>query len=390
MSDQVTEFEGYRPAIESVIPLIEQYADAADEQCYLPDEVALAMAASGLNRVAAARSVGGGETHPLTQIRVIEAIAEVDGATGWNLMIGIELLGIASVTFPNDKATLLFSEPHFILAGALNPLGRAEKTDGGYLVSGTWPFASGCHNATYFWGQCVVYEHGEKQQDDQGPVLCEALVARSEFEILNTWKVSGLRGSGSNDVRIDQVFVADDCVTRLTRRPPSSTNTLYRLPLHCRLAYNKVGVATGIARAAINHFIDLATEKTPRGFVSKLRERTDAQLAVAEAEYELRTARSFVFETVADVWNEVDSGRQPSTKQRAILQLACSGATTAAVNAVEKVYRVAGASANFKSNPLERCMRDVLVVRQHIMVSSQWTQAVGRTLLNLESGTFLF
>lgn len=394
MYDSDAEFEYYRKDIESLIPLIKQHADQADEQCYLPDEVAHAMATAGLYRVAAPQAVGGGETHPITQIRVIEAISEADGATGWTLMIGIETLGIAGAGFPPEQAKTFFSDPHFIVAGALNPLGHAERRDDsrgkGYVVSGTWPFASGCHNASYFWGQCIVYEHGERLRDDRGTVLCEVLVPREEFEILDTWNVSGLRGSGSNDVKIDQVFVPDERITMVTRKPLFDPGTLFRLPLYCRLAYNKVGVATGIARAAIHHFVELATEKTPRGSVSKLRERADAQFAVAEAEYELRAARAFVFDAISEVWDEVDAGNRPSVKQRALVQLACSGAATAAFNAVEKVHRAAGASANFKSNPLERCMRDVMVVRQHIMVSPQWIQAVGRALLEMETETFLF
>ncbi len=174
------------------------------------------------------------------------------------------------------------------------------------------------------------------------------------------------------------------------RNPLQEDGTLYRLPLHSRLAYNKVGVATGITRAAIDHFMDLAMDKTPRGTAGKLRERVDAQLAVAEAEYLLETARSYVFDRVSDIWDTVDQGDPPTTRQKALLQLACSGAASTAVKAVEKIVAAAGATANFTSSPLERCMRDVLVVRQHIMVSPQFKENIGRALLGLESGTFLF
>ena len=221
--------------------------------------------------------------------------------------------------------------------------------------------------------------------DDAGPILLESVVARDNFEILDTWHVSGLRGSGSHDIRIDDVFVPEVATTRIHRRDLCAKGTLYQLPSFCRLAYNKVGVATGIARAAIDHFCNLATQKTPRGTRNKLREREDAQLAVAEAELAVGRARSFVFETVNDVWDTVDRGDEPAPRQRALLQLACSGACDASVDAVQKVVGAAGASANFTTNPLERCMRDVMVVRQHFMVSPQWYHGAGRVLLGLPS-----
>jgi len=216
------------------------------------------------------------------------------------------------------------------------------------------------------------------------------MVPVEQIEILDTWQVSGLRGSGSHDVRVDDVFVADEYISRVQRQIPHEAGTLYRLPIYSRLAYNKVGVATGIARAAINQFIALASEKKPRGSSNLLHKRVDAQRAVAEAERLLGSARSYVFDSVADLWDTVANGEKPTDKQKAIVQLSCSGATNEAVKAVEMLYSAAGASANFLSSPLERSMRDVLVVRQHIMVSPQYTEAVGRVLLGMESETLFF
>jgi alkylation response protein AidB-like acyl-CoA dehydrogenase len=184
--------------------------------------------------------------------------------------------------------------------------------------------------------------------------------------------------------------VPDEHISHVQRQIPFESGTLYRLPQFSRLAYNKVGVATGIARAAIDQFIRLACEKKPRGSGNLLASRGDAQRAVAEAQRIVGSARSYVFEVVSDLWQTVENGEKPSARQKAIVQLSCSGAANEAVKAVEMLYSAAGASANFESCPLERSMRDVLVVRQHIMVSPQYTQAVGRVLLGMDSGTFVF
>jgi alkylation response protein AidB-like acyl-CoA dehydrogenase len=367
-------------------PLVREHADEAERERRLAKPVVEALTAAGLFRVAAARSVGGAEAHPATQIRVIEEISRVDGATGWNLMIGIENLGFLSAALEPATAKRLYADPGLVVSGALNPLGRAEPVEGGVRVSGQWPFASGCENSHYFWGQCIVQRDGERERDAQGAVaLLEVLVPSSEFEVVDTWSVSGMRGTGSHDVRVDEVFVPAERVTRVYGGAPHETGTLFRLPPFSRLAYNKVGVATGIARAALDHFAKLAAEKKPRASARPLAERATAQLAMAEAETELRTARAWVFEVVGELWDEVEAERTPSRELRALVQLACSNAASASVRAVERVHAAAGTSANFVGHPLERCFRDVQVVRQHIMVSPQWTEAAGRVLLGLDS-----
>jgi alkylation response protein AidB-like acyl-CoA dehydrogenase len=372
-------------------PLVREHADEAERARRLPKVVVEALTRANLYRVAAARSLGGEEAHPTTQIRVIEEISRADGATGWNLMIGIENLGFLSAALEPATAREIYADPGLVVSGALNPLGRAEPAPGGVRVSGQWPFASGCENSHFFWGQCILEENGERERDAQGTVtLLEVLIPASEFEVVDTWNVSGMRGTGSHDVRADDVFVPDARITHVYGTPPHETGTLFRLPPFSRLAYNKVGVATGIARAALDHFAELAAEKKPRASARPLAERATAQLAMAEAEIELSSARAWVFEIVSELWDRAEAGETPTRELRARAQLACSNAASAAVRAVEGVHAAAGTSANFVGNPLERCFRDVQVVRQHIMVSPQWTEAAGRVLLGLDSNSFLF
>ena len=372
----------------ALAPLARECADEAERERRLPKRLVDAMTSAGLYRVAAPRSIGGGETHPFEQIRVIETISEADGAAGWNLMIGIENMGFLGAALAPDVATRIYSDPGLVVAGALNPQGRAIPVEGGFRVTGQWPFGSGCQNAHYFWGQCIVYDGDERARDASGRfVFREALVPSSQFEVVDTWHVSGLRGSGSHDVAVRDAFVPEERMTAVMSQRPHASGPLFRLPPFSRLAYNKVGVATGIARAAIDHFVRTASQKTPRASTQLLRERPTAQLAVAEAEAVLRSARAFVFEAVGDVWETTVANRKVSREARALVQLACSHAASAAVRAVELVHAVAGSTANFTSSPLERCFRDVQVVRQHIMVSPQWTEAAGRVLLGLDANS---
>lgn len=351
------------------------------------------MAQAGLYRVGVPLSLGGLECHPEDQVRVIEAVSRLHGSAGWNLMIGVEVMGALSAAYPQRILAPIFDDPELIISGALNPLGRAWKDGDQFIVSGQWPFASGIHNADYFWSQSFqVAARGsdEKVRDEHGPLLVESLLQRDQYTILDTWHVSGMRASGSHDVLVENVAVPSDLVSCNSRATNYQTGTLYQLPPHSRLAFNKVGVATGIALAAIDAFTELATAKKPRASSGMLAEREDAQWAMAQAERLVGAARAYVFDRVGEMWDQVERGDTPTRADRARLQLACSAAAQDAVTAVEHLHSASGVSANFLTSPLEQLRRDVAVVRQHIMVSPQYQHAVGRVLLGLDSGTFLF
>lgn len=368
----------------ALAPLIRDAADEAESQRRLPERVAVAMAEAGLYRVAVPEPYGGLACDPRTQIETIEAVSAVDGATGWNLMIGIENLGFLGPALPPATADAVFADPRLVVAGALNPLGRATPVAGGHRVSGRWPFASGCHNAHYFWGQCVVYDGDVPARASAGgPVLREALIPRSEYEIIDTWHVAGLRGSGSHDVVAHDVFVPEERITAAMASPLRLDAPIYRMPALNRLAYNKVGVATGIARGALDDFIGLAAETKRRLSSSALRDKPAVQRTLAEAEVCLRSARALVFEAVEAVWQKALADRPTEPRERALVHLACSHAVRAAVEAVARVHEAVGTRANFEGHPLERRLRDVRVVPQHLTVSSQWLETAGGVLLGL-------
>jgi len=392
MTDNDHRLDGGDPLARAreLVPLIREMADEAERERRLPAAAAEAMARVGLHRVAVPSRLGGAESTPEQQIEVIEMIAAADGSAGWNLMIGIESLGGLGASLSSDLASELFADPNLIVSAALNPVGVAIPVSDGFRVTGQWPFASGCHNAHFFWGQCQVQDEAGNPLNDGTAPLREALISRDEFEILDTWHVSGLRGSGSHDVVVRDLFVPEERMTAVMFSPPKEPGTLFRLPPFSRLAYNKIGVSTGIARAAIDHFVELAGSHRRRLSGIPLRERPDVQRNIAAAETILRSARAFVLDAVGELWNTVAAGDEPSHKERALVHLACSNASTGAIRVVDLVCEVAGTAANQALHPLERCQRDVRVIPQHITVSPQWNDAAARILLGMESDSLLF
>ena len=307
---------------------------------------------------------------------MIEAASRIDGSAGWNLMIGIETFGLLApglATCPE-----LVADPMAIVASSTAAVGRAERVDGGWRVNGQWQFVSGIHNANVFGATVRLYD-GREPVDE---VNRYAMLPVGDYEIVDTWHVSGLRGSGSHDVRIKDALVPDERIVPTLGGTPGDS-PLSRIPLGTRLAYNKVAVALGIARAGINAFIDLASAKTGRFSNHQVRERPFAQRAVARAEARLRGARASVFELLESHWARIVAGEALTARDRALFQIVCSDAALGAADAVDTVAEAAGTTANQEGHPLERICRDVRVIRQHFTVAPHHIEDGGRVLLGL-------
>jgi alkylation response protein AidB-like acyl-CoA dehydrogenase len=357
--------------------LVRTHADEAEATRRLPAPVAVALATEGLYRIGAPASCGGESADPRTQIETIEAVAQADGSAGWNVMIGIEVFGLIAPAFHSCRE--LIADPMVVLCSSTAAVGRADAVDGGYRVSGQWQFVSGCHNSHLFGATVRLYRDGVPEPD-RGNVY--AIVPRPEFEILDTWHVGGLCGSGSHDVRVDDVFVpAERIVSPLGGYRDDSP--LLRFPLGARLAYNKVAVSLGIARAALDAFVALAEGKVPRFASQTLRTRPAAQRAIAIAEVRVRGARSLLLEVTDEIWRAILARERLPSRTLALFQAVCSDAVAGCANAVDTVADAAGTTANVRGHPLERAARDVRVVRQHATVASHHLDDAGRVLLGL-------
>ncbi len=357
-------------------PLVREHADISEADRRLAAPVAAAFAGSGLYRIAAPADWFGGEADPRTQIETIEAIACADGSAAWNLMIGIETFGLIAPAFVGCRD--LIADPMTVMCSSTAAVGRADKVSGGYRVSGQWQFVSGCHNAQLFGATVRVWENGEMIRDQPN---FYAIVTLPEFEILDTWHTGGLCGSGSHDVRVDDVFVPEERLL-VTLGATRHESPLLNFPLGARLAYNKVAVALGLARAGVDAFVDLAAGKMPRFSSRSLNARPHAHRAVAEAEVLLRSSRALVMDLVEAMWEQVCQREHITTRERALFQLACSNAVRSCIDAVNLVYEAAGTSANFKGQPLERISRDIRVVGQHVTVAAHHIEDAGRVLLD--------
>jgi indole-3-acetate monooxygenase len=375
-------------AARELLPLIRSYADESERGRRLALPVVDALRANGLLMMGLPIVLGGLEAPIGTALRAIEEIAYADGATGWNVMIAFDTgLQAAYLHAPKARA-LIASIPRPIIAGTISPPGRLHPTaGGGYRLTGRWSFGSGCQQADVFILGAMLCE-GDKPvvNADGSPQMREVVVRAADVEILDTWHVAGMRGTGSHDFSINDLFVADGFAEPMNFGGPADPGPLYAFPIIASLGVVKGAVALGIARHAIEALKDLAQVKVT-GPGSLLRDRPALQTDVARAEAHVRGARAFLHQTVDEAWQRLTSGKSLEPQQLALLRLAAVDTVHRARDAVDLMFNAANATAIYESSPLERCFRDAHIVSAHVVVQPAVYEAAGRVLLNLPPGT---
>ena len=376
-------------AVHALEPLIRGHADEAERNRRLSPVVVTALAEAGIFRVYTPRALGGFEVEPLTFYRVVEAIAQLDGSTGWCVFIagGNPLLG---AYLADEAAEEVFGrDPHGITAGVVHPYGRAVVSDGGYRVSGHWPYASGCQHSTWIFCCCNVFDGDRMRLAENGePEVRLFFIPIGQVHILDTWEVSGLAGTGSHDVVIEQVFVPAPytCSFGPGMRPRCTyyQSPVYRYVMYASFALPISAVALGIAQGAMDACVELAQSKIPGGRATLLREQPMFQVRFAEAVALIRSARAWLHAVVQHTWGSVLTGGEVSFEARAELLLAAANATRSAASAVDILYTAAGASANYRRSPFQRALRDIHAATQHLGTSPQQFESAGRMLVGLQ------
>ena len=345
-----------------------------------------AFSSSGLWGLMAPREIGGHEADPVTQLLVIEEVCRADGSAGWCLAVGAASIAMGAAFLADDAVAAIFGTPGTIIAGQVVPRGRAEPVVGGFRVSGRWTFGSGCRHSTWLLGGCAVVRDGEGSGPPEARV---AFLPRAQVEIIDTWHVAGLKGTGSCDYAAEPVFTPEGFTFDLMNPVARRGGALYRLPLTSLVAASHAGFALGLGRRALDEMVLFAAgARHSRGGVDPA-DRPALQQALARGEAALRSARLFAIDRLEDIWSTVCSGDVPSQEQRAMLRLAVSHATDVAAGITSTAYRLGGSRALFETNPLQRCFRDMHAATQHVVVADEHYERIGQLLLgSVPPGTF--
>ncbi len=333
----------------------------------LPDEVAAALVSSGLMRAWVPARYGGAEADALEVLEAIEELSFHDGATGWCGMIGATT-SLTSAYLAPEWAQRIYGDPAAVTGGFAMPAGTGTYVDGGLLVNGRWAWGSGTYHCTWIGGGTIV--------EGGAPFV---FFERDQVELLDTWRVAGLKGTGSTDYAVRDAFVPDGRWVDIFRAVPVVDGPVYRLPFLGTLALGVCMVALGLARRAQAELVALAEHKQPAGSERALAARPAVQLEVARAEAAWRSARALVREVV----REATAAPTVTDETKRRLRLAATNATWAAAGAVDRMYHAGGGSSIHESHPLQRVFRDVHVATQHGMVAERTFEPLGRMALGL-------
>ena len=373
-------------AARELAPTIEAARADIERERQLPRALVEAIGNAGLFALWLPNAFGGPELNLVDYIRVIEELARADGSAAWCATVAACYSRIAGYLQP-EIAREIFGSGRNVVAGTINPTGKAFVVDGGYRVTGRWAYGSGILHSTWTLGNCIVHDReGPRRASGGAPDIRLTIFPTSAVEVIDTWHVSGLRGTGSHDYRVADLFVRDDHSISCFDAKPLQPGTLYAMPMMTVLSVAIAAVPLGIARTAIDAAVELAQVKTPYRSSLLLRDMATFQATVGRAEALWGSARSFLLATVGDLWDEVSSGMAASMRQRASVRLACTQAAQSAAQAVDLMYNAGGGTSLYESSRLERCFRDVHACTQHIATSTDSYEVGGRVLLGLDPG----
>jgi indole-3-acetate monooxygenase len=366
----------------SLAPIVREARAEADALRRLPDSIVEAFAERDIYRLMLPVDLGGRGIDPLLQFDLSEEVSSYDGSVGWNYAIGSGN-GSLGGRLARNVAGRVFAGPDQTVAASGAPTGRAVPVEGGYHVTGRFAWASGIHQADWVIAGCFVYEGDARKLGPAGhPMVIHALVPKREVTVLDTWQTGGMRGTGSTEFEMRDLFVPAEHGLILFGGAPLHPDPLYRLPTSF-FGFALTAVPLGIARGAVAALKDLAARKKPVPPRPGLADKPATQYAVGKAEAMVEAARAGAREAFSLLWAEVRETGEASMASRARLRRACVHAVETSRDAVELCYRAAGGSALFENEPFERALRDVHATAGHLVFQQEMMEDAGRVALGL-------
>ena len=370
--------------VAELLPTIAARAAEIEAARRVPRDLLDDLRTSGCFSVLVPTSHGGEGADLVTAMRLYEDLAAADASVAWIVMLGggvwVDLVSLPRTTFD----ALFAAGPGVIFAGAFNPAGSITPTDGDYLVTGRWGFASGCEHADWIYGNCV------EGVVDGHPVLRAALFSPDDVVIENTWSATGMCATASHHYRVDGLRVPADRTFVPMGGEPCIDEPIARIHIPAFVSLVMSSAALGIARGALDDILALAGAKVPLLAASPLATNPLFQHEIAVADTELRASRSLLHATAEELWAAAVDGRPSSLEDLARTRAAAAWATERATHVVDTAYRLGGGTAVYADSPLQRRARDIHTLTQHFIVRPDTLTTAGAVLAGLEPDVPVF
>ena len=354
----------------ALIPSLRDRASKTEELRRLPPETERDLHDAGLFRVLQPKRVGGAELDYVALVDCADALGQADASVAWNFanlsshhwMLGMFDGQAQSAVWDRDANALIASS--FIF-----PAGRARKVDGGYVLTGHWPFSSGVESCD--WNMLAGVVSSDDEAD--GVEYRIFLLNRSQYRINDTWNATGLCGTGSNDVRVADSFVAENMTVPVSdlgggATPGSSVNpnALYALPVFSLFPYVLSGVGLGNAQACLNDYVEFVRHRASTYNRAKLSDMQTTQIKIAEASAKIEAARLVMRTNCIDAMADARRGHVPDLAGKTRLRRDGAFSVNLCTEAVSLLFAASGARSLFTSGTLQRQFRDAHAVNSHL------------------------
>ncbi|MGI5350695.1 acyl-CoA dehydrogenase family protein [Streptomyces sp. CA-250714] len=364
-------------AARAVAPQLRGHAEETERNRALPSRVVELLRGTGVFRMGFPKELGGPGLTSTEQVEVVEALSYGDTSAGWCGMIGMD----AGLYALSDTAVReMFPSLDVIAAGMLPPVGRADRVPGGYRVTGRWGFASGIAHADWVSAGAFVFADDEQERTPTGKPYWRIMMVRPEqVELIDTWHATGLAGSGSVDFSIDDVFVPEEHTFSLGE--PSRSGPLAAPDALMR---KMPAVGLGVARAALDHVREVARTKVNRMTGERWADDYRVQFTLARCEARLLSVRHAVYGSLEHRWERLASGvtlSELTPDERIATMLTRLAAMRGARDIVRRLYDLLATAAIYKPSPMDRWLRDMETMCQHVMAQDQIIQSAGAFVL---------
>lgn len=365
-------------AFEGLLTDIRERREEFQKRRHIPSDIIERFQAHGLYRAFVPEQFGGAGWSARRFLEDIEAISAADGSAGWVASFGFATKYLSSL--PAETLAEIYAEtPDVVFAGAVFPPQQAEAVDGGYKVRGRWGFGSGCMGASLI-GVGIKVDDGTAS----GGLPRMAVMPRSQVRIDETWHTMGMLGTGSHDLVVEDVIVPRH-YTLIRGAAPSIDTPAYRYPSMGMAAQVLAVVGLGVAREAIDELVAIATCKKSITGAPGMADRANVQIALAQMEAQLCSARSWFYEVTDMVWAKAVAGDTITKQGRALIRLASTQAARTGADVARRAFELAGTTGIFTGHPLQRYLQDALVVAQHAFMNDGTWQSAGQVLLGKDA-----
>lgn len=371
-------------AARAVAPIIKEAAGTIEQTKQLPQHVFEAIADAGLFVTMIPKAAGGYELDFPSFATILETVALADASTAWCVSQGSIFSGTYAARMPVAVARALFIDtPRAVASNTPTPTAKAVVVPGGYRVTGRCGFSSGSPHAAWIAPQAQIVEDGKTRLVDGKPQIIYCFVPHAQVEIHDSWKVRGMRGTGTNDFSVHDVFVPAERTVPYANAPLLHDGPVYKIARSLYFATGDALCALSCARNAMEAFYELAGSKAPRYQANLLRDLPATQFIVGKGEITVRSARLYLFDAVQKIWDDTVANGTPSMENRTNLRIATTHAIHQAAEVIRQIYLACGATVVFEGNVIQRMFQDVNVITQHVQARFQHYDTVGKYVLGV-------